>query len=272
MVGRAKDHLGVTRILNWQPSLPTRMERYNHLASDCALKLPKLAIYPPFISLIPQMPPVRDQGQLGACTAFSCEAPLYVAQVNAKRMLIVSPSPLFLYYNERLMNGTVGSDSGANISDIYRATNEYGTADESLWPYNVSKYTDAPPQSVYAAAVGLKAHIYAPVPQLRENLIGCIHHGGFPVNFGITVYQSFMDAADGIIPMPGANEAVLGGHALAIVGYNDDTVAHDWVPPQHFIGRNSWGTGWGQAGYFAIPFDYVLDPQLASDMWMIRSL
>ncbi len=267
MIGRIKDRLGVERVLNWVPSLP---ERHVFAYRDVSA----LPTYPPFLSLVPQMPPVRDQGQLGACTAFSCEAPLYVAQVNAKRQHVVSPSALFLYYNERLINGTVGSDSGANISDIYHASNVYGVVDESLYPYDVSKFTDTPPPSVYAAAVGLKAHIYAPVPQLKENIIGCLHHGGFPVNFGISVYQSFMDATDGNIPMPGTDETVLGGHALAIVGYNDTDSAQDGVPPRTFIFRNSWSAGWGAGGQYAgygfLPMSYVLDSQLTTDFWMIR--
>jgi C1A family cysteine protease len=46
------------------------------------------------------------------------------------------------------------------------------------------------------------------------------------------------------------------------VGYDDGT--------QRFIVRNSWGPGWGMAGYFTMPYAYVTDPNLADDIWTIR--
>ena len=46
------------------------------------------------------------------------------------------------------------------------------------------------------------------------------------------------------------------------VGYNDAT--------QRFIVRNSWGASWGQQGYFEIPYDYLTNPDLADDFWVIN--
>jgi C1A family cysteine protease len=36
--------------------------------------------------------------------------------------------------------------------------------------------------------------------------------------------------------------------------------------------RNSWGPAWGQKGYFAMPYSYLTDHRLASDLWTIRSV
>jgi C1A family cysteine protease len=75
-------------------------------------------------------------------------------------------------------------------------------------------------------------------------LKSCISEG-FPFVFGFTVHESFMSEAvakTGNMPMPKASEPVVGGHAVMAVGYNDaKNVA---------IVRNSWGTGWGDKGYF----------------------
>ena len=93
---------------------------------------------------------------------------------------------------------------------------------------------------------------------------GCLAQG-YPFVFGFTVYESFESqpvAQTGVVPMPASGEAVLGGHAVMAVGYDDSQ--------QRFIVRNSWGNGWGMQGYFTIPYAYLLDSHLASDFWTIR--
>ena len=62
--------------------------------------------------------------------------------------------------------------------------------------------------------------------------------------------------------MPQPGEKAVGGHAVMAVGYND---THQW-----FIVRNSWGTSWGIAGYFTLPYQYLLEPNLSDDFWTIR--
>jgi C1A family cysteine protease len=62
--------------------------------------------------------------------------------------------------------------------------------------------------------------------------------------------------------MPAAGEKVLGGHAVLVVGYDDST--------QRFRVRNSWGSGWGQQGYFTMPYAYLLDARLSQDFWAIN--
>jgi C1A family cysteine protease len=79
------------------------------------------------------------------------------------------------------------------------------------------------------------------------------------------VYESFEGddvAKSGIVPMPGATETVLGGHAVMAVGYDDAS--------QRFLVRNSWGSAWGMGGYFTIPYAYLTDENLADDFWVIR--
>jgi C1A family cysteine protease len=65
------------------------------------------------------------------------------------------------------------------------------------------------------------------------------------------------------MPMPAAGENVLGGHAVFCAGYQSDAT----VPGGgSFIIKNSWGTGWGDAGYFYMPFAFVT-PQNVTDAW-----
>jgi C1A family cysteine protease len=93
---------------------------------------------------------------------------------------------------------------------------------------------------------------------------GCLA-AGYPIVFGFTVYESFESpqvAKTGIAPLPSASEAVVGGHAVAAVGYDDSQ--------RTFLVRNSWGEGWGMKGYFTMPYAYLLQSDLSSDFWTIR--
>jgi C1A family cysteine protease len=88
---------------------------------------------------------------------------------------------------------------------------------------------------------------------------------GYPFVFGFAVYDSFESeevAKTGIVNLPVAGDRMLGGHAVLAVGF-DDTV-------QRFIVRNSWGSGWGMAGYFTIPYAYLTNRDLSDDFWTIR--
>ena len=105
---------------------------------------------------------------------------------------------------------------------------------------------------------------YHRVPQTLNQMKGCLLEG-FPFVFGFTVYESFESAAvakTGKLNMPKKNESVVGGHAVVAVGYDDTS--------KRFIVRNSWGAAWGIKGYFTIPYDYLLDDNLANDFWTIR--
>jgi len=62
--------------------------------------------------------------------------------------------------------------------------------------------------------------------------------------------------------MPSAEEPVIGGHAVLAVGYDDEDAV--------FVCRNSWGPTWGDAGYFYMPYAYLLDDNLSDDFWTIR--
>ena len=98
---------------------------------------------------------------------------------------------------------------------------------------------------------------------------GCIDAltNGYPVVMGFLVYQSFMTAnvaKTGIMPYPNTKrEKLLGGHAVLLVGYNKTKKV--------FIARNSWGTNWGDKGYFYMPFD-IVKPNMSSDYWIIKSV
>jgi hypothetical protein len=91
---------------------------------------------------------------------------------------------------------------------------------------------------------------------------------GYAFVVGISIYDSFESqkvAKTGVVPMPNfKTENCLGGHAVLVVGYSDKE--------QHWIVRNSWGSTWGDKGYFYLPYIYLLDAKLSSDLWNITRI
>jgi C1A family cysteine protease len=205
--------------------------------------------------------PIYDQGQLGSCTANAGGGAIQ-AEMRKQGEKDWTPSRLFIYYNTRAIEGTTSYDSGGQIRDVFKTINSQGYAPESEWPYDISKFAKCPPKSVYTDASNTKVIQYLRVNQDLNTMKSCLA-AGYPFVFGISVYDSFEEATDGVIPMPDPNnESLLGGHALLCVGYNDQL--------KRFKFRNSWAQSWGMEGYGTIPYDYLSNPNLGSDYWTIR--
>jgi C1A family cysteine protease len=242
----------------WIPDLPDRRDRM--FAAPAAA----LRARPPRVDLRAQNPPVFDQGQLGSCTAQAIAAALEFDQMKQQQADVFTPSRLFIYYNERVMEGTPDEDSGAMLRDGIKSVAKEGGPHESLWPYVISRFRQKPAAGVYEDGARHEAILYQRLRQSIEQLQGCLADG-YPFVFGFSVYESF-ESADvaktGTVRLPRRAEALIGGHAVVAVGYDD--------PRQRFIVRNSWGTSWGVGGYFTMPYAYLLDGGLSDDFWTIR--
>jgi len=246
-----------TRRYGWQRDLP---DYRDHVF---AAPLAALGPLPVRVDLRPQCSPVYDQGQLGSCTANAIAAAIQFDRLKQNIPDFI-PSRLFIYYNERVMEHSVASDSGAQIRDGIKSVGAQGDCPEMEWPYVIAKFKAKPPRKCYTDGLKYKAVSYQRVTQSLAQLKGCLA-AGYPFVFGFTVYESFESAAvakSGHAPLPKSGERVVGGHAVVGVGYDD---AKSW-----FVVRNSWGAGWGLKGYFTLPYAYVAENNLASDFWTIR--
>jgi len=254
----------------WVPDLP---DARDHIYTAAR---PVLTALPPSADLTGQCPPVYDQGRIGSCTANAIAAGFEFDLIK-QGLTDFGPSRLFIYYNERAMEGHVGYDSGAAIRDGVKSVSKLGVCSESDWPYDDTpavsdggpfppgaRDAEKPPPLCYTNALNNTATSYQRVTRDLDHLRACLA-SGYPFVFGFTVYESFESqivAKTGVVPVPSPDEATLGGHAVLAVGYDD--------AEQRFIVRNSWGTGWGKKGYFTIPYDYLTNRGLASDFWTIN--
>jgi C1A family cysteine protease len=222
-----------------------------------------LAALPASTDLTGQCPPIYDQGMLGSCTANAIAGAIEFDRMKQSIGDFV-PSRLFIYYNERAIEGTVSIDSGAMIRDGIKSVASDGVCPEPEWPYDITNFTRRPTAKCYADAKLDRAVSYQSIIQDLNQMKGCLA-SGYPFVFGFTVYESFESDAvrtSGHAPMPGSLERAVGGHAVMAVGYDH---AQQW-----FLARNSWGAGWGLKGYFTLPYAYLIQPGLSQDLWTIR--
>lgn len=218
------------------------------------------------VDLRDKFPPVYDQGELGSCTANAIAGVYEFDEMKENVDKVFTPSRLFIYYNERKANGTIDQDSGATIKDSVMEISNVGVCPETMWPYDTTKYTDCPTQDCYNDATEHKCIEYKKVDQTLEQMKQCLIEG-FPFVFGITVYESFESdetMKTGVVPMPSADEKVLGGHAICANFFDDEK--------RVFGFRNSWGVNWGCNGNGFLPYDYILNANLASDFWTVRTV
>lgn len=244
----------------WRPDVPD--------VRDFRLSAPHVdeSHLPTIVDLRDGFGPIWDQGDLGSCTGHGIAAVVQYENRKVHPQWDFMPSRLFIYYNEREIEGSINEDAGAYIRDGIKSVAKLGVCREDLCPYVISKFRDKPNAIAYKNALIHKALLYQRVPQTKVSIKNVLANG-HPFVFGFTVYESFEGyeiARTGKLGMPNGKEKMMGGHAVVACGYNsnDDTV----------LVRNSWSARWGMDGYFTMPFDYILDSNLADDLWAITRM
>lgn len=247
----------------WRPDVPD--------FRDHVFKVEHLApIQSVYLAHKYKLPLPYDQSTLGSCTGNGLAFLIHFDLLNKHAQKVIAPwipSRLFIYYNERVLEGSVDQDAGASIRDGIKALASLGVCSEDVWPYDINQFATKPSSYAYSLALAVKAINYRSIDNTNKQLVVNALLQGFPVVFGMTVYESFESnqvAQTGIIPMPSLSESAIGGHCMSIVGYRKED--------DSFIVRNSWGLDWGQGGYCRIPANYICSGDLCSDFWVISSV
>ena len=210
------------------------------------------------------IPPVLNQGQIGSCGPNQISNSLRFC-LKKNKSTDFQPSRLFIYFFTRLFEGSpLNQDTGITIRGGLNAVQKYGACSENNWGYDTSKFRVQPTkESITAARSHITGFKYISIPQNLMNIKQAVY-GGFPIILGIQLYDSFESDAvsrTGIVPMPNkSKEALLGGHCVSLIGYDDNKKV--------FIMMNSWGN-WGNKGFFTLPYNYVLNSDLASSFWIV---
>lgn len=244
--------------LGWLPDLPDfRDFAFEGVTAPEALPL--------LVDLRASDAPVYNQGKLGSCTGNAIGA---MFQFVNKKMggTDFIPSRLFIYYEERRRIDQVKLDNGAYLRDGMKVIAKKGVCTEITWPYDVAKFAVKPSDKSYTEAKLHQAIEYKRINNSVLTMKQCLADG-YPFVFGFTVYESFYSDTvrkTGVMPMPAKSEKAHGGHAVMAIGYDEEKKC--------FIVRNSWGTWWGDKGYFYMPYDYISNDNLANDFWTLRKV
>lgn len=216
----------------------------------------------PAVNLINKMSPIRNQASRGTCVAFTLTAiNEYYRRVQGVPQDL---SEQHLYYETKLIDGA-SSVCGTWQSKAAQALASRGQCREAIWPYNPN-----PPcnnhGSLPATARPNGLNYRLPLQQLSSTNVVAIKTAlasKKPTGISIPVYNSWFRSAEtnrtGRITNRIGSEPRVGGHAICVVGYQDDASAPGGG---YFIIRNSWSTNWGNqcpygAGYGTISYRYI---------------
>jgi len=196
------------------------------------------------VDLSPLFPTPGDQGTIGSCTgwavAYACKSYHENIErewgVNNKEHIF---SPSFIYNQ---ING--GADGGAPIESAVNVVIQKGCASLAAMPYT-QNLTTQPSRDAYNEALQYKAKSFARVDFTNLDAVKEILSRGNPVIIGMMIYENFYNYTGGVLTTTGG--ALLGGHAMCVVGYDDNKKAFKII--------NSWTTYWGEGGYGWIGYD-----------------
>ena len=202
--------------------------------------------------------PPRDQGNKNSCTGFALTSFREYLETLDKYSLIKNRyvtegylSPLFVYNWERKMESTFDYDEGATLRSGLKVLRKYGVAKEGSFEYNDSNF-----YKLYESNEETRLNRVFKFMRVDKNLIKSCLSLGFPIVCGVSLYTTFYKVGgDGVVQDPNRQTSLLGGHAMVIVGYDENYVEL----------RNSWGENWGYSGYCFITWDYFYNNVF--DLW-----
>lgn len=199
-----------------------------------------------YIKLLP------SQENIPCCTASATLTAIEILlSVNS---VYINFSRLFLYYNTRKIQGRLGF-KGAELKSTMKALDEFGCCKEITWPLNFHRIEKEPAMKAYNEAENFKGLIYTELSDINFKKYLDMN---IPVVIGMYIGRKFLKLAGSIheqqyYPVNNEDNRVSRGHALAIIGYDDNLCGGSWIV------ANSMGLRWGDKGIGIIPYSCNID-------------
>ncbi len=225
---------------------------------------------PSKVDHIAEMSPIKDQGQLGSCVGFAVtamkewqeqhehEEEVAAGKRDTRKGRDYDISESWVYWNAKKIDPWPGEE-GTSIRYAMKVLNKIGVPTEKAWPYSDINIGEPKKWATMVARWALInsywsiANVYELKAALQKS----------PVPIGIGCYEEiFYVGRDGIIPYPADPSNCYGGHAICVVGYDDNTSL--------FKFKNSWSSYWGESGYGYLTYDYIRD--FMWDAWASEDL
>lgn len=176
---------------------------------------------------------IRDQGREGACTGFAACA--VINYLNQERRADLQVSARMLYEMARKHDEWPGEEyEGSSLRGVIKGWKNMGVCSEDFWPY---KMRGGEPHLTIEAAKDARNNTVGAYYRLAPDVShfhNAINEAGI-IAVSANVHEGWQNPIDGVIVK---SDNMIGGHAFAIVGYND----------QGFIVQNSWSKKWGNQG------------------------
>ena len=225
---------------------------------------------PQSVNLEGSLGPVKDQGQEGSCFAFAGAGHREFLYRNyfcyeKQRAAVAAQDAVFaaqyLFYRVHQLEGTLGEDSVGQLRSVLKVLNSSGVCLQTEDAYNPAAAWTPPTPEQDAEAARFEAGGYHRLSTV-DDMRSCLG-SSYVILVGFAMYASFEKdnwLESGMMPIPAAGEAILGGHAVLFFGYDDQR--------QAFRVRNSWGSNWCQRGNFWFPYRAAANPCILWDAWM----
>jgi len=191
------------------------------------------------------MTPIKDQGSCGSCFIFGTLAAAEAVYKVEKGKADINPD----FSEQHILSCAYAGncDDGGSPAKVLNYLKSTGVPPEYCFPYKASDLGCNPCNNWKQRKANIKGWSSVTLSRARQSsIISALQKG--PVVGRFDVYSDFSNYKSGIYEKtPSATYE--GGHCISIVGYNKSQ--------GYWICKNSWGTDWGEKGYFRIAFGEV---------------
>lgn len=215
------------------------------------------------VDLRPFTSPRHMQLDTNSCVAQATVKALEIKRIQQHGMAShVDLSRMAVYWMARNMMSPKETDvdKGTFVSLAFDAIRRFGVPPEVAWPWDRAKINDEPSWDAMRKAYVTKIRAYYKIQsqgQDRVDMVVEALRAGNPVVFGTNADRTWQEYQKGQVLKPVSTSDREGRHATVIVGFQGGT----------FIGENSWGTAWGDDGF------YLMSPEVVAfsgslDFWV----